>query len=377
MPSDRERVESMRGGAPKRSRPLRKLLFLSAKLQQVGGIADYNNRLMETLRSNGIDVELVERLPGGMPAKASFLAKIVLAALRGRPDFTLCTHLHFAPAGRLLRKILGIPFGIIVYGVEVPKAKDAFFRKCLEEASLVVYLFEHAIDRLEAFVPGIRSKSYSLLSAVDGERYRILPKAPELVEKLGIDGHKVVLTLCRMAKFDGDNKGYRRVLEAIPQVLASVPDVRYVLAGGGDDLDDVRKLVEKLGISSAVALPGYLPSELLVDLYNLADVFVMPSKEEGFPAIVLLEALACGIPVIGGNQPGAEAALLHGELGWIVPHDDVKQIAATLIRALQSPPPAWRNREGLRQKALERYGIERYSKEVSGLVSRIAEVIAG
>ena len=63
-------------GRPPSSRPLRKILFLSAKLQQVGGIADYNTRLLEALRSHGIEVELVERHPGGIPAKAIFLGKI-------------------------------------------------------------------------------------------------------------------------------------------------------------------------------------------------------------------------------------------------------------------------------------------------------------
>jgi glycosyltransferase involved in cell wall biosynthesis len=354
----------------------RKILFLAAKLQQVGGIADYNGRLLEALRSNGIEVELVERNPGGIPAKAIFLWKTLLATLRFRPDFTLCTHMNFAPAGRLLQKVLKIPFGIVVYGVEVPNAEYPFFRKCLEDSSLVVHLFDHAIDRLEVWVPGIRAKAFSLLSAVDGERFRILPKAPDLVQKMGIEGRKVLLTLCRISKADGENKGYRQVLEALPQVLRNVGDLRYILAGGGDDLEDVRDLVERLGISSAVILPGPLPPESVVDFYNLADLFVLPSKEEGFPAIVLLEALACGVPVMGGNQPGAEAALLHGELGWIVPHDDVDQIAAALIQAIQAPPPAWKNRELLREKALKMYGINRYSREVSGLAHRIADIVA-
>jgi glycosyltransferase involved in cell wall biosynthesis len=363
-------------GRPASSRPLGKILFLSAKLQLVGGIADYNRRLLEALRSNGFEVDLVERNPGGMLAKAIFLWRILLAALTGRPDFTLCTHLNFAPAGRLLQKTLKIPFGIVVYGVELPNAKEPLFRKCLEDSSLVVHLFDHAIDRLEVWVPGIRSKAISLLSTVDGERFRVLPKAPDLVQKMGIEGRKVLLTLCRMAKADGENKGYRRVLEALPQVLRNVDDVTYILAGGGDDLDGVRDLVESLGISSAVILPGPVPSEILVDFYNLADLFVLPSKEEGFPAIVLLEALACGIPVMGGNQPGAGAALLNGELGWVVPHDDVDQIAAALIQAMQAPPAAWRDRHSLREKALKMYGIRRYSRQVSGLVDRIAEVIA-
>ena len=361
-------------GRPPSSRPLRRILILAARLHQVGGIADYNTRLVKALRSNGIEVELVERHPGGIPAKALFLWKILVAALRARPDFTLCTHLNFAPAGRLLQKTLRIPFGIVVYGVEIPNAQEPIFRKCLEDSSLVVYLFEHAIDRLEAWVPGIRSKAFSLLSAVDGERFRVLPKAQDLVEKMGIEGRKVLLTLCRMSKADGVNKGYRQVLEALPQVLRTVDDVTYILAGGGDDLEDVRDLVERLGISSAVILPGPLPAERVVDFYNLADLFVLPSKEEGFPAIVLLEALACGVPVMGGDQPGAEAALMNGELGWIVPQADVDQIAAGLVQALQSPPPAWRNRELLREKALKLYGIDRYSREVSGLVDRIAKV---
>ena len=74
--------------------------------------------------------------------------------------------------------------------------------------------------------------------------------------------------------------------------------------------------------------------EEIVDYYNLCDIFVIPSKGEGF-GIVYLEALACGKPVIGGNQDGAIDALCNGELGLLIDPDSVDEIASNLSDILQ------------------------------------------
>ena len=72
-----------------------------------------------------------------------------------------------------------------------------------------------------------------------------------------------------------------------------------------------------MGLSDRVIFTGYIPESEKIAHYNLADVYVMPSTGEGF-GIVLLEAVACGVPVVGSRVDGSREALLDGQLGRLV-----------------------------------------------------------
>src|SRR5205085_8790504 len=109
--------------------------------------------------------------------------------------------------------------------------------------------------------------------------------------------------------------------------------VRYILAGRGPDRGRIEALIRELELEECVILPGHIPEHELAGLYNLCDVFAMPSKGEGF-GIVFLEALGCGKPVLAGNKDGSVDAVLDGELGALVDPDDIAQIEQTLIEIL-------------------------------------------
>jgi len=144
------------------------------------------------------------------------------------------------------------------------------------------------------------------------------------------------------------------------------------LAGRGDDVSGVRELVADFGVQGKVILADAPTNEMIADYYNLADVFVLPSKNEGFPPIVILEALACGVPVVGGNQRGAEEAMLNGELGLIVPSEDINAIADAIIKILKkSANPGFFDRPALRAKALRSYGPENYGGQIKKLLDLI------
>ncbi|MEL7006076.1 MAG: glycosyltransferase [Bacteroidota bacterium] len=87
-------------------------------------------------------------------------------------------------------------------------------------------------------------------------------------------------------------------------------------------------------LEDCVTLTGFVPDEELCEHYRLCDLFVLPSKLEGF-GIVYLEAMACGKPVVGGNQDGAVDALDHGNLGILVDPDDVAILSQTLIEMFE------------------------------------------
>lgn len=151
---------------------------------------------------------------------------------------------------------------------------------------------------------------------------------------LGLDGKKVLLTLCRLVP----RKGVDTVLEALPEIARSVPDVRYVVAGGGEDRARLLALAEKLGVMPLVQFLGRVPDADVPSLFDMADVFVMPAREErpcveGF-GLVFLEANACDKPVIASTSGGIPDAVVDGETGLLVPPAAPAPLAAAAIRLL-------------------------------------------
>jgi glycosyltransferase involved in cell wall biosynthesis len=99
-----------------------------------------------------------------------------------------------------------------------------------------------------------------------------------------------------------------------------------------------------LGPQPQVIFTGYVPEDEKVDHYRVADLYVMPSRGEGF-GIVFLEALACGLPVIGSKVDGGREALRNGELGSLVDPANADELKSAIRRGL-----AWESRsapEGL------------------------------
>jgi len=108
-----------------------------------------------------------------------------------------------------------------------------------------------------------------------------------------------------------------------------------------------------------------------VDHYNLADVFIMPSKAEGAPA-VFVEALACGIPVIAGNKDGSATPLMGGELGLLIDPESVDEIVAAIINILTGKVrKELLDRDFLRRKVLEKFGLDRFPQRVDEMFNRI------
>ena len=90
-------------------------------------------------------------------------------------------------------------------------------------------------------------------------------------------------------------------------------------------------------LQNSVRLVGPISDDEKVDFYNLAEVYILPSKFEGF-GIVFIEALSCGVPVIASNAYGCPEGLMHGKLGTLVDPDDSDSIAKAIISNLSKNP---------------------------------------
>lgn len=172
-------------------------------------------------------------------------------------------------------------------------------------------------------------------NGVDFERFASKNGPPsKFLESRG--GGKIVVAAGRMV----ERKGFDKLIEAWPSVLERNPSSKLLIAGKGPLFSTLEKRIGELGVAATIQQLGYVPDEQLVQLYQSADLFVMPNRTlpngdtEGF-GLVFLEAAAAGTPSVGGHAGGATDAIIHGKTGLLIDGESVSEIADAVSRLLQ------------------------------------------
>ncbi len=170
----------------------------------------------------------------------------------------------------------------------------------------------------------------------------------------------VLLTLTRLSSKDR-YKGYEYVLEAMKNLTAKNKNIKYLLAGGSSEGEQlfIKQLIKKYSLEENVILAGYILEEDLATLFSMADIYVMPSTKEGF-GIVFIEAMYYGLPVIAGNQDGSTDALLGGKLGLLIEPNSATEIEMAVNKIMKNinackPDP---------KLLMENFGYEAYKKKL-------------
>jgi phosphatidyl-myo-inositol dimannoside synthase len=348
-----------------------KVLFISADIRATGGIQQYNREFITALREHGIKVTELEVKKRTPIEKIRTLTKVLWHGVVINHDLIICAHINYSPFGYFIKKLSKRPYIICTHGVDAWNVKNPAQIKALREASLVTTVAHYTRDRLIAQVPELNEKIYMLLSFVDGERFTPQEKSPELVKRYGLENKKVILTVARLSAEEG-YKGYDRIIQALPQILKKVPNAHYVLVGKGDDAERVEKLVKEMSMENHVMITGYVPTEEIVAHYNLSDVFAMPSKSEGAPA-VFLEALACGKPVIAGNQDGSGTPLQNGKTGLLIDPESITEIAEAIIKVFEGKVAHLSDPKFLRESTLETFSLKAFKKRVKEVIDLAQE----
>ncbi|HYO78600.1 MAG TPA: glycosyltransferase family 4 protein, partial [Thermoanaerobaculia bacterium] len=294
-----------------------------------GGIALFNREFCEAL---GEPITVIPRVVrnqiGPIPPNVTFVAeaaknpvsylKAIAAARRSKPDLVICGHMNLLPVA------FENPL-LVVHGIEAWKPRRASLAKCRG----IISVSALTRDRLLGW-SHFAGPTYVLPNAVHLEQYGIRAKRRDLVERYHLEGKRVLLTVGRLDSAER-SKGFDEVLD----VLRELPeDVVYMIAGGGKDFTRLQMKAVQLGVGKRVIFTGLFDERDKPDLYNLADVYVMPSRGEGF-GFVFLEAMACGVPVIGSKADGGREALRDGELGLLVDPTNPAELRAAILETLQ------------------------------------------
>lgn len=143
-----------------------------------------------------------------------------------------------------------------------------------------------------------------------------------------------LLTVSRLVS----GKGIDRVIRILPVLLEEFPGLIYVIVGEGPDRHRLQALSDQYQISGNVRFLDQMShfDRKLPQIYRSADIFVMPSEQEGF-GIVFLEASASGLPIVAGKGGGSADAVRDGETGILVEPDSPTQLTDALLRLLRDP----------------------------------------
>ena len=292
-------------------------------------------------------------------ARGKFAYMRALRAMRKEDPFNLvvCAHANLLSAARLFtdRALL------FIYGIDAWKPlRDPLTTRLARHVGGVVSISAITLDRFVVW-SGYEGPVHIVPNSIHAEEYGIRPKNPRLLRQYDLEGKRVLLTLGRVVTAER-YKGFDEVIEVLPHLP---PDVVYLIAGGGDGVAALRRKAEALGVAGRVVFTGRFPEHEKADLYSLADVYVMPSRGEGF-GFVFLEAMASGVPVIGSRADGGREALQAGALGMLVDPANPAEIRTAIADTLADPSPR-RIHEGL-----EYFSFANFERRVHALIDEHA-----
>lgn len=344
-----------------------------------GGIATFNRGFLGAI-ADMEEVAIIQVLPRlvekeeALPKKlnqdnaavggvASYTKALARVLAKEKFDLILCGHINLLPFARLAQLRCRCPLGLVVHGIDVQEAKNRIgLRYLARRVDTLISVSRITLDRFSAWAP-LKSGSSSILpNSVDLRRFTPGPKPEELLDRYGLRGKKVLMTLGRLAGLDRQ-KGFDEVLEVLPELRRRNPGIAYAIVGDGPDRKRLEAKADSLGVADAVVFTGRIGEDSKVDHYRLADLYVMPSRGEGF-GIVILEALACGLPVIGSAVDGTKEALLGGKLGVLVDPANLRKLMEAIEENL-----ARHKKE--RPEGLETFSTEAFIERAQQIVRNV------
>lgn len=273
-------------------------------------------------------------------------------------------HVNLAPLGLLLRFIRPhIRYCVVTHGVEVWEPLPILRRLGLRHASSVVAVSAYTAGEIVKAQKLDPQRIFVLCPSLDpsftqGRRDGVsLPFLP---------GGRMLLTVSRLISSE-PGKGVDSVITVLPKVIEAVPDLFYVIIGGGDLQSRLEEMACERSVRDRILFIGKVQLEQLKGFYSRADVFVMPSRQEGF-GIVFIEAMAFGKPVIAGDYGGAPEIVQDGVTGFLVNPDDLEGLTCRLIQLLQDGALRKKMGEAGRKRVEENFSVVRFEERLTSIL---------
>jgi phosphatidylinositol alpha-1,6-mannosyltransferase len=319
-----------------------------------GGIAKFNRDFLTALCTHPQYTEVVaiprrivdkiESLPhkltyvtSGLKYKVKYGLTILRnTLLTSKFDLIICGHINLLPFAYLVKLWTKAPIVMIMHGIEIwQPSPSRLANNLVNKIDAVISVSELTKERFLKWAKLNNIQEFILPNTVKLDDYQPAPKNPQLLEHYQLQGKTVIITLGRLDHKER-YKGFDQVLEVLPSLISEIPNLVYMIVGEGGDRQRLEEKAKTLGVDKNVIFTGFVSELEKANYYRLADAFVMPSKGEGF-GIVFLEAMSCGVPVVGSKIDGSKEALRNGALGILVNPDDLEEVKMGIMEAIESP----------------------------------------
>jgi len=186
-------------------------------------------------------------------------------------------------------------------------------KEAAKEATLIVTVSQYSAQKLVQLYGVDEEKIRIVPNGVDTQRFKPTEDCKKIGDIIGVDCEHVVLFVGNLIP----RKGLHYLVEAAKQVVKDGVDTKFVVVGDGPLKSHLISYSREQGVLDRFVFLGYVPEEMLHQLYNCADVFVSPSVQEG-QGITLLEAQATAKPVVAFNVTAITEVVKNGETGLLV-----------------------------------------------------------
>lgn len=330
-----------------------------------GGIGMVAHSYADQLTERGYDVTVfVPRSKKDISANKSYAVvalfpwfKIGLGAFLPQLLYWLwnfdIVHLHYPLLGStfivaLLKKIRGDKLKLIItYHMDVNlsgwrKIYESIFKKfslpfLLRVADKIIVSSEDYIENshIQSYYFANIKKFVEIPFGVP-RFYKPMPKDPELLKKYGFSSEDIIILFVGGLDIAHYFKGVNYLIKAISIINNS--RIKALIVGAGNLQKEYQRLARELGLENQIQFTGYVDKELIVQYYNLGDFLVLPSinSSEAF-GIVLIEAMACGKPVIASNLKGVRAVVDSGVNGLLIEPKNSRDLAEKINYLCANP----------------------------------------
>jgi glycosyltransferase involved in cell wall biosynthesis len=179
-------------------------------------------------------------------------------------------------------------------------------------------------------------------------------------------GTPVITTVGRLTAI----KNHALFLDVAARIVAARADAIFLIAGGGELQDRLEADARARGLADRVRFLGWRRD--LTTIYGATDVFVITSKNEGTP-VALIEAMAAGVPGVSTDVGGVRDVITDASMGRVVPPDDARALAGTVIELLNAPADRQAMGTAARRAVLDRFGFARLTKDIAALYRRVLD----
>ncbi len=248
-----------------------------------------------------------------------------------KPQLVHVYYGHKAVKYHRMLEASGLPWLVSFHGVDVVKFMDdpeyvKGLKQVFQDAKVVLARSESLLERLREL--GCPQEKLRL------NRTPVPLHSIEFKERAApTDGKWRLLQACRLIP----KKGLFTVLKALPKVVETWPELKYVLCGSGPDEQRFRDEVKKAGLEDNVEIRGWVSQEELKEEFAKAHFFLHPSEltetedQEGVPN-AMLEAMAAGLPVVATQHGGIPEAVTNGKDGLLVEEKDFEALSGAILK---------------------------------------------